>query len=160
MDLICQLLSHIENVMITVLLVCLGAEEEGIGQCDRDDVLENSHIEGRTLESMTQNKEMHALVVGDGHGWVDLLFESGVLINLESVCDSIGSFVSDETFFEDEGCISLHVFYSSVFLTLLIDYDVELFDRLLVLTVQLDVHLDHFSGLARHHIVELASEVL
>lgn len=41
-----QFLTHVKYVVVRVLLVGLGAEEQGVGQRDRDDVFEHAHVEG------------------------------------------------------------------------------------------------------------------
>ena len=83
-----------------------------------------------------------------------------MLINLERICNSIRSLVSNEAFFENERCILLHILHSSVFLSLFIYDDIQLFYRLLVLSIQLNMHPYHFSRLPSNHIIQLSGEVL
>jgi hypothetical protein len=54
MNLICELLSHIENATIGVLFVSLSAEEQSIWKGNRDYVLEDTHVKGWSLETMTE----------------------------------------------------------------------------------------------------------
>ena len=108
---------------------------------------------------MTQNKQMHAFVVGHCDGWINLFLKARVLVYFESVCNSVSTLVSYEAFFKDEWCIPLHILDSSILLSLLIDNNIEFFNRLLILPVQFNVHFDNFSSFASHHVVQLTCEV-
>ena len=108
---------------------------------------------------MTQNKQMHALVIGHCNRWINLFLQTRVLVNLESVCHSVGTLVSDEALFEDKWGVPLHILNPSVLLSLLINNNIEFFDWLLVLPVQFDVHFNDFSSLASNYIVQLSSKV-
>lgn len=157
---ICQFLSHIENIVIGILFIGLCTKEQSIWKCDRNDVFENTHIERRALETMTQDKEVHTLVVCDSNRWINFLLETWMLIDFEGIGNSVGAFVSDEALLKDEWCIPLHILDSSILLTLLINNDVQLFHWLLILSIQLNMHLNNFSRLPRNHIIKLSSEVL
>ena len=83
-----------------------------------------------------------------------------MLIDFESIGYPICSFIADEALFKDQGCISFHILDSPIFLSLFVNHNVKLFNWLLVLTVQLDMHLDHFSCFSCDHVIQLACEVL
>lgn len=84
---------------------------------------------------MTQHEEMHALVVCYCYRWIDLLFQTWMRIDFESICHSIGALVSDEALFENKWCILLHILNPSVLLTLFINDNVKFFNWLLILSI-------------------------
>jgi hypothetical protein len=109
---------------------------------------------------MTQHKEMHAFVICDGYGRINLFLQTRMLIDFESISNSISSFIADKALFKYKRCISFHILNSSIFLSLFVNNDIEFFNWLLVLAVQLNMHFDHLSGLSGDHVVELSGEVL
>ena len=103
---------------------------------------------------------MHTLVICDGYGRINLFLQARMLIDFESISNPISSFIADKALFKNQRCISFHILDSSIFLSLFVNNDIEFFNWLLVLAVQLNMHLDHFSGLSGDHVVELSGEVL
>lgn len=43
-NLLCQSLSHFEDVLIGVSLVGLGTQEQGVWECNRYDILKDAHV--------------------------------------------------------------------------------------------------------------------
>ena len=62
MGLLCQLVAHVHDVCICILLVGSRAEEDGLWERDCDDVFESSHVEGAALEAMHKNEQVQATV--------------------------------------------------------------------------------------------------
>jgi hypothetical protein len=56
MHLLSQLLAHRKNVLVRILLIGLGTQEDGIWQRDGYDILEESEIKGSTLKAVLQHE--------------------------------------------------------------------------------------------------------
>lgn len=125
MHLIRQLLSHIENIDVCIILISLGTKEECIGQSDGNDVLYDAHVEGRSLEAVAEYDQVHSSVVCDGYRWIYFLLEACVVIDFECVRHPVHTLIPDECFLEDERCISLHILDAPILLAVLVDDDVE-----------------------------------
>ena len=83
-----------------------------------------------------------------------------MLVNFKSISNSIGSFVSNEALFEYQGCVLLHILNPSVFLSLLVNNNIQLLNWLLIVAIKFNVHFNHFSRLLGDNIIQLSREVL
>jgi hypothetical protein len=82
-----------------------------------------------------------------------------MLVDFKGIGDPIGSLISNEAFFKDEGCILFHILDPSIFLSLLIYYNVQLLDWLLIMAVKFNMHFNNFSCLLRDNIIQLSCEI-
>ena len=108
---------------------------------------------------MTENKEMHSLVVADTVGWVNLVLEHCVLIDLKSVCNSTCASTFDEAFFKDQRCISLHILCTTLLFAKLIYHNIELFYRLKLWAIKLHMHLNDVSRFLGNDVIKLSSKI-
>ena len=102
---------------------------------------------------MAEDEEMHALVVRVGDRWIDLFPQVGITLYLKGIGHPTGSPVLNIALFKHERCVPSHILVSPVFLPLLINYDIELIDRLYFLPIHLKVHFDDVSGLLSHDVI-------
>lgn len=102
---------------------------------------------------MAEDEEMHALVVRVGDRWIDLFPQAGVALDLEGVGHPTRSSVLNIALFKNERCVPSHILVSPIFLPLLINYDIELIDRLYFLPIHLQMHFDDVPGLLSHDVI-------
>jgi hypothetical protein len=112
-----QSFSHLKYIDISVSFICLSTQEQGIWHRDRYVVLQHSHVIRASLEAMTQDKQVHALVIGVELRWVRLLLQEWVLVDFKCVRDPLAAFAPDEALFKDQRGVSLHVLRPSFFLS-------------------------------------------
>ena len=155
-----QLLSHLKDIHISLMLVRLSAEEKSVGKRHRNDIFKHPDIERSPLEPMTQHDQMHAFVSRCGHRWIDLSLQIWVLFDLKRVGYPILTFIFNIALFKYERSVPLHMLMSPIFLALFVHHNIELFNRLELGAVELQVHFDDLPGLFRYDIIELPGEIL
>jgi len=82
-----------------------------------------------------------------------------MLVDFKSICYPVCSLVSNETLFKDEWCVFFHVLNPSIFLSLLIHDNIQLFDWLLIVPIKFNMHFNNFSCLLGNNIIQLSREI-
>lgn len=109
---------------------------------------------------MLEDKQVHSTVVRVEIGWVNFIFENGIVFNLKGVCDSTLTLFLYKALFEDQRSISVHSVCFSPFLAYeIVYYNIDFFYWLKLRTIKLHVHLYNLSCLFGNHIIKLACEV-
>lgn len=102
---------------------------------------------------------MHALIARVSYRWIDLFPQVAVTLNLKRIGYPARAPVLDIALLKDERCIPCHVLVPSILLSLLIHNDIEFINRLYLLAIHLEMHLDDVSSLFGYNIIQLASEI-